>query len=44
MVLDAGRIAEEGTHADLVKRRGLYADPWSRQSGGFLATAADQVA
>jgi len=39
VVLDAGRIAEQGTHAELLQRGGLYADLWSRQSGGFLGTA-----
>jgi ABC-type multidrug transport system fused ATPase/permease subunit len=39
VVLDAGRIVEEGTHADLLARRSLYARLWSRQSGGFLAAA-----
>jgi ATP-binding cassette subfamily B multidrug efflux pump len=36
VVLDAGRIVEQGTHAELLERRGLYAALWSRQSGGFL--------
>ncbi|MFC4066533.1 ABC transporter ATP-binding protein [Actinoplanes subglobosus] len=36
VVLDDGRIAEQGTHAELLSRGGLYADLWSRQSGGFL--------
>jgi len=36
VVLDAGRIAEEGTHAELLARGGLYATLWARQSGGFL--------
>jgi ATP-binding cassette subfamily B multidrug efflux pump len=27
---------EEGTHDQLVKKGGLYAQLWSRQSGGFL--------
>jgi ATP-binding cassette subfamily B multidrug efflux pump len=36
IVMDRGSIVEEGTHAELVSRGGLYADLWSRQSGGFL--------
>ena len=40
VVLDNGRIAEQGTHSELLERGGIYADLWSRQSGGFLATAA----
>ncbi|MBM07363.1 MAG: multidrug ABC transporter ATP-binding protein [Oceanibulbus sp.] len=36
MVLDAGRIAEIGNHADLLAQDGLYARYWHRQSGGFL--------
>jgi ATP-binding cassette subfamily B multidrug efflux pump len=36
LVLDEGRIVEEGTHDALLARGGLYADFWSRQSGGFL--------
>tara|TARA_B100000676_G_scaffold311263_1_gene380506 strand:+ start:2233 stop:4083 length:1851 start_codon:yes stop_codon:yes gene_type:complete len=31
IVLDAGRIAERGKHADLVSRGGLYAEMWQRQ-------------
>jgi ATP-binding cassette subfamily B multidrug efflux pump len=40
IVMDQGAIIEEGTHAELLKRGGLYADLWSRQSGGFLAREA----
>ena len=40
LVMDEGRIVEEGSHADLIKRGGIYADLWSRQSGGFLAREA----
>ena len=40
IVLDHGRIVEEGTHGELVARGGLYADLWSRQSGGFLGHEA----
>jgi ATP-binding cassette subfamily B multidrug efflux pump len=36
VVLDQGRVAEEGTHAGLRARGGLYATFWNRQSGGFL--------
>jgi ATP-binding cassette subfamily B multidrug efflux pump len=36
IVLDQGRIVEEGTHDALLAQAGLYADFWNRQSGGFL--------
>ena len=36
VVLDRGRIAEQGTHGELLARGGLYAGFWARQSGGFL--------
>ncbi|WP_108813345.1 ABC transporter ATP-binding protein [Loktanella sp. Alg231-35] len=36
IVLDAGRIVEEGTHGDLLAKNGLYARYWNRQSGGFI--------
>ena len=36
LVMDQGRIAEEGSHAELMTRNGLYAQFWARQSGGFL--------
>jgi len=36
IVMDRGRIAEQGSHQELIARGGLYADLWSRQSGGFL--------
>jgi ATP-binding cassette subfamily B multidrug efflux pump len=37
IVMDAGRIVEEGTHDELLARNGLYAQLWARQSGGFLS-------
>ena len=37
IVLDQGAIVEEGTHDELIALGGLYAELWSRQSGGFLA-------
>jgi len=36
VVLDRGRIAEQGTHEDLLALGGIYASLWSHQSGGFL--------
>ena len=36
VVLDQGRIVEEGNHAALLAKRGLYARYWNRQSGGFI--------
>ncbi len=43
VIMDEGQIVEEGTHHELLRRGGLYADLWARQSGGFLAlrTAAE---
>src|SRR5947209_1313725 len=38
IVLEEGRIVEEGTHADLLRRNGVYARMWRRQSGGFLGS------
>ena len=32
VVLDAGQVAERGTHADLLARGGLYAELWMRQA------------
>ena len=40
IVMDQGRIVEEGTHEGLLQSGGIYADLWTRQSGGFLASAA----
>jgi ATP-binding cassette, subfamily B, bacterial len=40
VVLDDGRIAEKGSHNDLLARGGLYARYWERQSGGFIGVEA----
>ncbi len=37
IVIDEGRIVEEGTHHELIEKSGLYAQLWARQTGGFLA-------
>ena len=36
LVMDQGRIVEEGPHEALLQAQGLYAQLWARQSGGFL--------
>lgn len=36
IVLDKGNIAEDGTHAELLARNGIYAKLWNHQSGGFI--------
>jgi len=41
IVMDKGRIVEEGDHHSLLARGGLYARLWAHQSGGFLGDEAD---
>lgn len=41
IVLENGQIAEEGSHAELLTAKGLYAKLWSHQSGGFIDEEAD---
>jgi ATP-binding cassette, subfamily B, multidrug efflux pump len=36
VVLEDGQVAEDGPHAELLRRNGLYARFWARQSGGFI--------
>ena len=41
VVMDQGRIVEQGTHEQLLAHGGLYAQLWQRQSGGFLELEAE---
>jgi ATP-binding cassette subfamily B multidrug efflux pump len=43
IVVDRGRIIQEGTHEALLRDGGLYADLWARQSGGFLAADLEEA-
>ncbi|MGY6631144.1 MAG: ABC transporter ATP-binding protein [Wenzhouxiangella sp.] len=41
IVIDQGRIVEQGTHQQLLENGGIYARLWAHQSGGFLAEVTD---
>ncbi|MEO8020339.1 ABC transporter ATP-binding protein [Polaromonas sp.] len=43
IVLDQGRIIEEGDHRSLLASGGLYARLWAHQSGGFLAESVEEA-
>jgi ATP-binding cassette, subfamily B, multidrug efflux pump len=43
VVLDKGRIVEEGTPSELLERDGLYARLWQRQTGGYIADAIEET-
>lgn len=36
IVLDEGKIVEQGSHQELIDQKGLYAQLWQHQSGGFI--------
>ena len=36
IIMEKGSIVEDGSHEELLRRGGLYASLWARQSGGFL--------
>ena len=36
MIFDQGKVVEDGSHDELIKKGGLYADLWNHQAGGFL--------
>ncbi len=42
IIMDAGKITEQGTHDQLLANQGLYSELWARQSGGFLAREPDE--
>ncbi len=44
IVMEKGRIVEDGTHAELLARGGHYASLWARQSGGFLTETPENAA
>jgi ATP-binding cassette subfamily B protein len=44
IVIDGGRIIEQGTHEELLQTGGLYASLWSHQSGGFLGDEVEDNA
>ncbi len=44
VVLDDGKVVEEGSHEELLARGGLYSRFWQRQSGGFIGTEESEAA
>ncbi|MCQ0968827.1 ABC transporter ATP-binding protein/permease (plasmid) [Paracoccus sp. TK19116] len=43
VVMEAGKIVEEGSHAELLAQGGIYARLWQRQSGGFIGVDEEQT-
>lgn len=41
LVFDKGLVVEEGSHEDLIRQKGHYANLWTMQAGGFLPSATD---
>jgi ABC-type multidrug transport system fused ATPase/permease subunit len=42
IVLEEGKLAEEGTHSDLIARGGIYAGFWNRQTASFQDVLLDE--
>lgn len=43
IVLDKGAIAEDGTHDELLRRGGIYAELWNHQAGGFIPDEEEEL-
>ncbi len=39
IVMDEGKIVEQGTHQELLAHKGIYAQLWAHQTGGFIGEA-----
>lgn len=42
VVMDKGEIVQTGTHAELLKQKGIYAELWAHQSGGYIGVDIDE--
>ncbi len=36
IVLDQGKVVEQGSHQELIRSKGIYAQLWAHQTGGFI--------
>ena len=43
IVIDGGKVAEQGSHAELLGTNGIFAELWRRQTNGFLVPETDEV-
>lgn len=42
IVMDQGKIVEQGSHQSLIQQGGIYAQLWAHQTGGFLGLDTDE--